>query len=64
MHNHIFSRIGTEAPIAAASFRPAADLALGFALALVIGFVFLLGRFCALGGPSGLQLRFAFAGAL
>ena len=48
-----FSRIGTEAPMAAGSFRPTADLALDFALALAIGFVFFLGRFCALGGPSG-----------
>ena len=50
-----FSRIGTEAPMAAGSFRPIADLALDFALALAIGFVFFLGRFCALGGSSGLR---------
>ena len=36
----IFSRIGTEAPMAAGSFRPTAALALGFALSLAIGFVF------------------------
>ena len=51
--------LGTEAPMAAGSFRPTADLALDFALALAIGFVFFHGRFCALGGPSGFNFKAA-----